>query len=72
MQIRDVPELVCLLRQGLDKVRMGVAERGDRDAGGEVEIAVAFSREEVDALPALEGKIAAGIGRKQGRFRHGR
>ena len=51
---------------------MGVAERSHRDAGGEIEIALAAGREEVGALPALEGEIAAAICRKQGRFRHGR
>ena len=41
VQIGHVPELFRLLGQRLDEMRMGVAERSDRDAGGEVEITLA-------------------------------
>ena len=69
MQIGDMPELLRLLGQRLHEMRMRVAERGDRHAAREVEIALARRREEIGALPAREGKLAAGIGRKKGRHR---
>ena len=40
-QVRHVPELGGLLLQGCDQMRMAVAKRIDRDARGEVEIALA-------------------------------
>jgi hypothetical protein len=67
MQIGDVPELLRLLGQGLDEMRMRVTERGHRHATREVEIALARRRVEIGAFPAREGKLAAGIGRKEGR-----
>jgi len=42
-----VPKLAALIDQGLDQVRMAVAERRDRDSAGEIEI---FS-------PVVEKKI---------------
>ena len=48
---------------------MRVSKRGDGHAAREVEIALAFRGEEIGALPAGEGKLAAGIGRKKGRHR---
>ena len=41
IEVRDVPELRALARQRLDHVRMRMADGGDRDAGAEVEIALA-------------------------------
>ena len=38
-----MPELLGLLLEDLDQMRMGVAERVDGDAGGEVEIALSAS-----------------------------
>ena len=69
MQIGDVPELVGLLGERRDQTRMRVPERGDGHAAGEVEIALAFRGVEIGAVPAGEGKLAAGIGRKEGRHR---
>ncbi len=69
VQIGDVPQSVRLLGQSAHEMRMRVAERGDRHAAREVEIAVARCGEKIGALPAREGKFAAGIGRKQGRHR---
>ena len=43
MQIGHMPEIFRLLVQRLDQMRMGVSERGDGDAAGEVEIALADS-----------------------------
>ena len=40
-QVRGVPELLRLRGQGLDEVRMGVAERVHRDAGAEIEVSLA-------------------------------
>src|SRR5206468_3397023 len=70
VQIGDVPELLRLLGQYLDEMGVGMAERSHGDAAGEVEIALASHGEEIGAFPAREGKLAAGIGRKEGR--HGR
>ena len=69
MQIGDMPQSLGLLGQRLHEMRMRVAERGDRHAAREVEIALAGGRKQIGALPAREGKLAAGIGRKKGRHR---
>ena len=37
-QVGGVPDLLRLLGQGLDQARVGVAQAGDRDAAGEVQI----------------------------------
>ena len=50
-------------------MRMRVSERGDGHAAREVEIALAVLGEEIGAVPAGEGKLAAGVGRKEGRHR---
>ena len=60
-----MPDLLGLLGERLDQLRMGVAERIDRDAGGEIEIALAVGRGEPNALAALEGEVDARIGRQQ-------
>ena len=46
-------------------MRMGVAERVDRDAGGEIEIALAIGRDQPRALAALETEIDPGEYGKQ-------
>ena len=48
-------------------MRMGVAQRVDRDAGREIEIARAVGGEQIDAFAALELDIRAGISRQDGR-----
>ena len=63
VEVRHVPDLRALAHQGLDEVRMGVADRGHRDAGAEVEIALAGRRDEPAALAALEGDIGPRVGR---------
>ncbi len=71
-QVRGMPELVRLLGQGRHQMGMGVAQRGHRNARGEVEIARAVAGIEIGALAAFEGDIGAGIGghnrRDHGRF----
>ncbi len=41
---------------------MRMAERRDRNAAAEIEIALALRRNEPSAFAALEGEIGAGIG----------
>ena len=48
-----------------DEMRMRMAERVDRDAGREIEIALAVGRDQPGALAALEGEIDARIGRQK-------
>ena len=64
VEVGDVPELLGLLGERLDQVRMGVAERVDRDAGGEIEIALAVGRDQPRALAALEREIDARVDRQ--------
>ncbi len=44
---------------------MRVAQRGDGDAAGEIEIALAVGREQLGALAALEGEVDPRISRQQ-------
>ena len=64
-----MPELLGLLGDRLDQMRMGVAERVDRHARGEIEIALAVGRDQPSALAPLEGEVDARIGRQQMRCR---
>ena len=59
-QVRHVPEFCRLLLQGGDQRWVRVTERVDRDAGGEVEIALAIGCDQPSALAALEGEIDPG------------
>ena len=43
---------------------MGMAERIDGDAGGEIEIALAVGREQPSALAPLESEVDARISRQ--------
>ncbi len=56
-----------LLRHGGDKMGMSMAQDIDRDACGEVEVAVACRRKEIGALSAFERDIDACIGSKNRR-----
>ncbi len=49
-----MPDLLCLVLQRGDEMRMGMAERIDGDAGGEIEIALPVLRDQPDALAAFE------------------
>jgi hypothetical protein len=62
-----VPQLARLSAQGLDQMRMRVAETIDRDAGAEIEVALALARDQPHALPPLEGDIGARIDGQQRR-----
>ena len=66
-QVRRVPELLRLLDQGLDQMRMIVAEARHRDAAAEIEIALAGRRNEPGALAALERQLVTRVGRKKSR-----
>ncbi len=65
VEVGGVPELVGLLGDRLDQMRMGMAERVDRDAGGEIQIALTGRRHQPRALAPLESEVDAGIGRQQ-------
>ena len=62
-QVGAMPELLRLLGQPLDEIRMAMAQRGDGDAAGEVEILLAGAGEEIGALAPLERQIGPSIGR---------
>ena len=64
-QVGHVPQLGGLLLQCGDQMRMRVAQRIDRDAGGEIEIALAIGRDQPCAFAALETEIDPGENRKQ-------
>jgi len=57
--------LVGLLLKRCDQMRMGMAQRIHRDAGGEIEIALAVGRDQPGALAALEPEIHPGEYGKQ-------
>ena len=52
-----MPQLLRLLGQGRDQMRMGVAERVDGDAGGKIEIALAVGRDQPYAFAPLKGEV---------------
>ena len=56
-QVRHVPKPGGLLLQRCDQMRMAMAERIDRDTGGEIEIALAAGRYQPGAFAALEAEI---------------
>ena len=64
VQIRDVPDLLGLLGERLDQMRMGMAERVDGDARGEIEVALAIGREQPSALAPLESEVDARVSRQ--------
>jgi hypothetical protein len=71
VEVGDVPDLLCLLGERLDELRMRVAERVDRDAAGEIEIAIAVLRDQPGALTPLESEIDTGVSRQQMRSHGG-
>ena len=50
-----------LFGNGGDQLGVVVAERGDRDAGAEVEVAAVRRVEQVRAFAMREGKVGAGV-----------
>src|SRR5215470_6311767 len=69
IEIGDVDQLAGLLADRSRELRMAVAKRVHRHAGGEVEIALAIGGREPNALAPLEGEIRPRIGRQQMRCR---
>ena len=65
-QVGGVPELLRLLDQGTDDVRMRMAAGIHRDAGAEIEPSLAASRDEPDAVAFFEGHVGTGVGRQDG------
>ena len=65
IEIGNVPQLRRLLGDRRDQMRMRVAERVDRDARGEVEVALTVLRDKPCALTPLEREIDPCIGRQQ-------
>ena len=64
-QVRGMPEPVELCMRGRQRGRMPVAERHDRDPGGEVEILAAVGIGKARAEPVDEGNPARRIRRQQ-------
>ena len=69
IEVGDVDDLLGLLGDRLDHVRMRMAERVDRDARGEIEIAVAVGRGQPNALAPLESEVDPRVGRQHMRLR---
>ena len=63
IEIGDVPYLLRLLGQSRDKLRMSVTQGVDRNAGREIEIAIAVCRNEPSAFAPLKSEVDARIGR---------
>ncbi len=72
VQVRHVHQRRRLVLDRLRQVRMAVAERIDRDAGGEVEPAVAVGVEQIRALAAHRRDFAAAVDGHHGVDRHAR
>ena len=64
VEVGDVPDFLRLRGQRFDQIRMRVAERVDGNARGEVEIAIAVSRDQPSALAPLESEVDARISRQ--------
>ena len=63
-QIRDVPELLRLLLERCYQPRMGMSQRIDGDARGEIEILFTRRREQPRALAPLKSKVDARVSRQ--------
>ena len=61
-----MPQLLRLAGQGLDQMRMGMAERVDGDAAAEIEVFAAVGRDEIGAFAPLERHIGPSISRQNG------
>ena len=64
VKIGDVPDLVSLLGERVGQVRMRMAQRIDGNAGGEIQIPIAFGREQPCALASLKCEVDARICRQ--------
>ena len=67
VEVRQVPDLLGLVLQRRDEVRVGMAEGIDGDAGAEIEIALAVDRRQPDAFAALEAERGACVGLEERR-----
>ncbi len=67
VEVGRVPELLRLLGERADEMRMGVTQGIHGDAGAEIEISLAASRDEPGPLASFEGKVGPRIGRQQRR-----
>ncbi len=56
-----MPKLAGLLAQGFDEMRMGMAERTDRDTAAKIEISFAARIDQPRSLPVVEGDWRARI-----------
>jgi hypothetical protein len=65
-----MPQPAGLLAQGGHQVRVAVAQRIDRDAGGEIQEPLAIGGEEIGPLAALESEPSPGICGHQSVGRH--
>ena len=63
VEVGNVPHLLRLFGESGDELRVGVPERVHRNAGGEIEIAIAVGRDEPNALAPLKSKVDARISR---------
>ena len=59
-QVRHVPEFCRLLLQGRNQMRVAMAQRIDRNAAREIEVALAVGPDQPGALAALEGEVGPG------------
>ena len=62
VEIGNVPELLRLLGQRLNQMRMRVSECIDGNAGGKIEVPFTFGREQPCSLASLEGEVDPRIG----------
>src|SRR6185437_14913096 len=65
-EVGGVPHLLDLLGQRRDEMRVRMAEHGDGDAGGEIEVFAAVGGEEIGALAPFKGEIVPSISRQYG------
>ena len=61
-----MPDLLRLLGQRLDQMRMRMAAACDRNAGAEIQIGFTLGREDAHALAPLESRFGAIVGGKNG------
>ena len=73
VEVRAVPELLALLLERRDQVRMGVAQQRHGDARAEIQIASPVAVEQIGAFAALEfygGALVDRQERRHGGVRH--
>ena len=67
VEVGNMPQLLALGFQGLDQMRMRMAERIHRNPCGKIQIAVTLRRDEPRPLSSLEGEIYTRKSRQQRR-----